>query len=57
MRKKENIYKDIYTYGFGSNISLYIVCLNIHGTHVTANNSTNNNAVFFFCFRFEISIL
>ena len=22
--------------------------LNIHGTHVTANNSTNNNVVFFF---------
>ena len=25
-----------------------IGCLNIDGTHVTANNSTNNNAVFFF---------
>ena len=24
-----------------------IGCLNIHGTHVTANNSTNNNV--FFC--------
>ena len=24
-----------------------IECLNIHGTHVTANTSTNNNAVFF----------
>ena len=23
-------------------------CLNIHGTYVTANNSTNNNVVFFF---------
>ena len=23
-----------------------IGCLNIHGTHVTANNSTNNNVVF-----------
>ena len=23
-------------------------CLNIHGTHVTANNSTTNNVVFFF---------
>ena len=23
-------------------------CLNIYGTHVTANNSTNNNVVFFF---------
>ena len=22
-------------------------CLNIHGTHVTANNSTNNNVFFF----------
>ena len=25
-----------------------IGCLNIHETHVTANNSTNNNIVFFF---------
>ena len=32
-------------------------CLNIHGAHVTANNSTDNNVVFFFCFRFENSIL
>ena len=29
----------------------YIVCLNKYETHVTANNSTNNNVVFFF--RFE----
>ena len=28
-------------------------CLNIHVTHVTANNSTNNN-VFLFCFVFQI---
>ena len=27
---------------------LNIGCLSIHGTHVTANNSTNNNVVFFF---------
>ena len=27
--------------------TLYIRCLNIHGTHVTANNSTNNNVFFF----------
>ena len=27
--------------------------LNIHGTHVTANNFTNNNVVFFF-FLFRI---
>ena len=26
--------------------------LNIHGIHVTANNSTNNNVVFFFLFQF-----
>ena len=26
----------------------YIGCLNIHETHVTANNSTYNNIVFFF---------
>ena len=26
----------------------YIRCLNIYGTHVTANNSYNNNVVFFF---------
>ena len=25
-----------------------IGCLDIHGTHVTANNSTNNNVVFIF---------
>ena len=25
----------------------YIGCLNIHGTHVTANTSTNNNVSFF----------
>ena len=36
---------------------IYIGYLNIHGSHVTANNSTNNNVVFFFCFRFENSIL
>ena len=24
-----------------------IGCLNIHGTHVTADNSTHNNVVFF----------
>ena len=31
-------------------------CLNIHGTYVTANNSTDNNIVRF-CFRFENNIL
>ena len=31
-------------------------CLNMHGTHMTANNSTNNNVVFFACFRFKNSI-
>ena len=30
------------------NINGYIGRLNIHGTHVTATNSTNNNVVFFF---------
>ena len=30
-----------------------IGCLDIHGTHVTANNSINNNIVFFSYFRFE----
>ena len=30
------------------NIHGYIGCLNIHGTHVTVNNYTNNNVVFFF---------
>ena len=29
------------------NIHGYIGCLNIHGIHVTANNSTNNKTVFF----------
>ena len=26
-------------------------CLNIHGTHVTANDSINDKVVFCFCFR------
>ena len=29
-------------------IKSFIGCLNIHENPVTANNSTNNNAVFFF---------
>ena len=29
-------------------ICIYTGCLNIHGTHVTVNNSTNNYVVFFF---------
>ena len=33
-----------------------IGCLNKYGTHVTANNFTNNNIVFFFCLRFKNSI-
>ena len=37
--------------------SASIGCLNVHGTHVAANYSTNNNVVLFFCFRFENSIL
>ena len=28
-------------------LSADIGCLNIHGTHVTANNYTNNNVAFF----------
>ena len=31
-----------------------IGCLNIHGTHVIANNSTNNDVVFFFVSDLEI---
>ena len=27
---------------------IYVGCLNIHGIHVSANCSTNNNAVFFY---------
>ena len=26
---------------------IYTVCLNIYGTHVTANNAANNNVVLF----------
>ena len=33
---------------------LCIGCLNIDGTHVTANNSTNNNVVFFPVSDFKI---
>ena len=36
---------------------IYIRCLNIYGTHVTANNSTNKNKLRSFCFRFENSRL
>ena len=36
------------------NIHGYIGCLNIHGTHMTANNSTDNNVVFFFVSDLEI---
>ena len=32
----------------GAHVTANIGYLNIHGTHVTANNSTNNNVVFFF---------
>ena len=32
----------------------YIGCLNIHGTHVTANNSINDNVAFFFASYFKI---
>ena len=31
-----------------------IGCLNIHGTHVTANNSTDDNATFFFASDLKI---
>ena len=30
------------------------ICPNIHGTHVTTNNSTNNNVEFFFVSDFKI---
>ena len=33
-------------------LPLYVGCLNIHGIHVTAYNSTNDNGVFFFFFFF-----
>ena len=39
----------------GLNIHGYIKFFNIQRTHVTANNSTNNNVLF--CLRFENSIL
>ena len=35
-------------------IYIYIGSLNIHGTHVTANNSNNNNAEFFFASDLKI---
>ena len=31
-----------------------IGCLNVHGAHVTANNSTNNNDVLFFVSELKI---
>ena len=36
---------------------LGIGCLNIHGTRVTANNSTNNNVVFFFVSDLKILLI
>ena len=33
--------------GVNLSIDLYIRCLKIHETHATANNTTNNNLVFF----------
>ena len=33
-----------------------VALYNIHGIYGTANNSTTNNNVFFFCFRFENNI-
>ena len=33
---------------FDSHLIINIGCLTIYGTHVTANNSTNNNVLFFF---------
>ena len=38
-------------------ICAYIKGLNVHGTHVTANNSASNYAISFFCFRSKNSIL
>ena len=35
-------------------IYIYIGCLNIHGTHVTSNNSTTINVVFFFVSDWKI---
>ena len=35
--------QDVFTNHIYIYISLYIRCFNIHGIHVTANNSTNNN--------------
>ena len=43
-----------YFCSFSKCIYIYIGCLNIHRTLLTANNFTNNNVVFFFSFRFEI---
>ena len=39
------IIKYVYTSIWGGG---YIGCLNIHESHVTANNTTNNNVVLFF---------
>ena len=44
-----SIYLSVELYGTGG--------LNIHGIPVTANNNSTKNNVFFFCFRFENSIL
>ena len=30
------------------------MCLDIHGTHVTVDNSTNNNVMFFFVLDLKI---
>ena len=42
-------------YTTGTSNIYYVGCLNIHGTHVTANNSTTNYVVFFFVSDLKIS--
>ena len=52
------LFKRTHIYFFvGIYIYIYIECLNINGTYVTANNSTINNVMLFFNFRYENSIL
>ena len=36
-------------------LSINITCLNTHGIHVTANNSTTNNVMLFFVLDFKIA--
>ena len=59
----QNLDVTLYANALGKRLNLFLLlwvknigCLNIPGTRVTANKSTNNNVVFFFFFFFLLQI-